>query len=144
MKRDMDLARKILLSVEGNTDAIGLDGIRDFRVEGHSKDEVAYHVMLLKEAGLIEAISATNMDPGSFNWYPKRLTWQGHEFLESSREESLWQKAKKIALEKTGGLSLDVLKAVLVKTATDAALGPSEGSDGPEKETAGPEDGFFQ
>lgn len=54
---------------------------------------------------------------------PKRLTYAGHEFIEASRRDTLWQKAKTIALEKTGGLSVDVLKAILIKLATDAALG---------------------
>jgi hypothetical protein len=120
MKRDMDLARRILLDVETNPKATG-HGYHEVTIEGHDKTEVSYHIQLLEDAGLIEAKSVSNMD--ELDGRVKRLTHAGHDFLDASWKDSLWQKAKSIALEKTGGLSLDVLKALLVKLATDAVLG---------------------
>jgi hypothetical protein len=48
------------------------------------------------------------------------VTWAGHEFLEASRDEGLWLKAKKAA-GAGGGMVLDVLKSVLIGLATEAA-----------------------
>ena len=48
------------------------------------------------------------------------LTWEGHEFLEASRNEGLWAKAKQAA-GSTGGMVLGVLKSVLIDLATQAA-----------------------
>jgi hypothetical protein len=56
-------------------------------------------------------------------WKPSRLTWEGHEFLDAARKDSLWQKAKALVLEKTGGASLELIKDVLMKLAREALLG---------------------
>jgi len=54
---------------------------------------------------------------------PIRLTWRGHEFLDTSRSDSLWDKAKSTVLNKTGGLAFDVLFSGLKELATRLALG---------------------
>lgn len=122
MKRDMDLCRKILLDVEADPRATG-PAWMNLTIEGREPAEVAYHVMLLCEHGLLEAKNLSNLD--GMDWRPIRLTYQGHEFVDAARKDSLWRKATNLVQEKTGGLSLDVLKAVLVKLATEAAVGGS-------------------
>ena len=110
MKRDMDLARSILFAVEENEeDPLGWI---ELDIPDHSAEEVAYHVMILAEAGLIEAQDLSSMD--GFDCKPKRLTWYGHEFLDAARSDTLWERAKKETLKQTGGLSLDLLKAALL------------------------------
>jgi len=52
MKRDMDLARQILFEIESSPH--GADVIFQPEIEGHSLDEVSYHIMLLIQAGYIE------------------------------------------------------------------------------------------
>ena len=120
MKLDMDLGREILRKLEDDDKAIG-HGWVELTFDDRSGDEVSYHVRLLHEAGLIEARNLSVMGPTGFCWKAERLTWAGHQFLEASREEGLWQKAKQIAKEKAGGLSFDVLKTVLIQLAIDAA-----------------------
>ena len=110
MKRDMDLARDILFAVEKSDD--DPLGWIELKLPGRSSKEVAYHVMILAEAGLIEAQDLSSMD--GFDYKPKRLTWHGHEFLDAARSDILWERAKKETLKQTGGLSLDLLKAVLL------------------------------
>ncbi len=116
MKRDMDLARRILFALE----EAPLDEEVDLDLDGVSQVEISHHVMLLNEAGLIEAQDHTGF-VGS-NWQPKRLTWAGHEFLDASRDQGRWEKATKLVRDKVGGLTFDALKAVLIKLATEAAL----------------------
>jgi len=72
---------------------------------------VSYHVRLMDEAGLIEAQDLTTS--GNFEWQPKRLTWNGYEFLEATRESSRWDRAKKLAAEKAGNLSFAALQEAL-------------------------------
>jgi hypothetical protein len=55
-----------------------------------------------------------------FDYKPKRLTWQGHDFLDAARSDTLWENAKKLTLEQTGGLSLDLLKAALLSLGKQA------------------------
>jgi hypothetical protein len=51
MKRDMDLVRDILLYVE----RCSYDALCVPVIDGRSDEDVAYHVALLKEAGLLQA-----------------------------------------------------------------------------------------
>ncbi len=110
MRRDMDLARTILLALEECEKHWGL---QEFQVEGATPEEVSYHVKLLSQANLIDAldVSASN----NFRWFPVSLTWQGHEFLDASRDDTRWNKAKKLMLEKSGGMVFEVLKDLLVQ-----------------------------
>lgn len=104
MRLDKDLVREILLAIEASDDLpigwINLD------LTGHSSDVVSYHVMLLAEAGLIEAKNLTTM--GSFEWQPARLTCRGHEFLETVRDGEVWRRTKAGA-EKAGGAGIAFL-----------------------------------
>ena len=118
MKRDMDLVRKILIELEKLPYS---SGFVDLPIEGYSPDEVSYHVMLLSETGLIEAIDLSTLSGP--HWAPIRLTWSGHEFVEASRDENRWEKAKNIMKEKGSGFAFGVLQNLLVQLMTKAVLG---------------------
>jgi len=117
MKRDMDLIREILLFAEANC-----DGKDDFVIEvAHlsgkfpniTPEKLNEHVTLTIERELIEA-------NGTFGDYGiSRLTWEGHEFLDNSREPAIWNATKKAA----GHLSFGVFCSVLTQLATNHGLG---------------------
>ena len=114
MKRDMDLIRSILIG----TEQLPHGEIVELEIDGFTPDEISYHVMLLHEAGYLIGHAA-------HVWHVERLTWEGHEFLEASRDDTRWNKAKEIVKEKGGGLAVDVLKQVLLQlmnTSVMAAL----------------------
>ena len=92
MKLDKDLVREILLQVEASPDP---QGWIDVAVEGHSREDFAYHVQILDEAGFIEAYELTTMD--GYDWRPKRLTYEGHEFLDTVRDGAAWRYTKETA-----------------------------------------------
>ncbi len=58
----------------------------DLDLAGYSEDALAYHVLLLHEAGFITASSHGISDDGRIRPRPIRMTWQGHEYLEGNRE----------------------------------------------------------
>ena len=113
MKRDIDLVRTILLSIEDGKDANG-HGLVRLNIPGRSQEEVSYHVGLLYEAGLVDAVNLSALD--GYEWQPKGLTWRGREFLDSARDESSWEQAKK-ELRKIGNFSFEVLKVALATVA---------------------------
>ncbi|MCB9978295.1 MAG: DUF2513 domain-containing protein [Rhodospirillales bacterium] len=115
MKRDMDLARKILFLIEASE--VGPRAGIDVDVPGYDKKAVFYHIMLLSEAGLIEAeyFSVLGMGEAGYEWRANRLTWEGHEFLDAARSDTLWQKAKEKTGKLAGGVTFDILKEVLVQ-----------------------------
>ena len=114
MKRDMDLVRCILVEMEKRP--YSLPRTVKLSVEGYSDEEITYHTTLLIEAGFIAGSALHG------KWYPDRLTWMGHEFLDASRDENRWKKAKKIMMDKAGGVSFEVVKQLLIQLMKDAVL----------------------
>ena len=119
MKRDVDLIRTLLIHLEEKpNDEI----IMELEIDGHDKSDVMYHFILMDQAGLLRCereVSSSTSDR-VIRVYPFSLTWQGHEFLEASRNETTWNKAKAVIKSKSGALSVDVLKALLVSMAKES------------------------
>ena len=109
----MELLRDILIAIEESSH----DPMTwmDLKVAGRSTVELAYHVQLLNEAGLIEAIDLSTSD-GS-HWEPKRLTWLGHEFLGDAKNNTVWGKTKARLGDQLGSASFEVVRSVLIEQA---------------------------
>jgi hypothetical protein len=110
MRRNMDLARKILFALEECPFTCGWHIIQ---IDGYSSEDISNHVLLLKEAGFIDARELTNLSSPHPEWYPERITWDGHEFLDSSRDETRWEKAKSLIRDKGTPMTLEALKLVM-------------------------------
>ncbi len=106
MNRDMDLVRRILLEVEAEEWS---HGRQQFAVDGYDNQTVAYHLIIMDEAGLLIALD--NSDFSEIRAIPMRLTWAGHEFIESVRDDTMWRNVK-TQTEKAGGLVFEVMKTV--------------------------------
>ena len=117
MKRDMDLVRKILLALEEQESGFAE---HKFKVEGYSEDEVGYHVLLLMEAGLVHGVDMTHLGSKNPVAAPSRLTWQGYEFLDAARNDTLWNKAKGKVKEIGGSVAFSTLSTLLKKLAAEA------------------------
>ena len=104
MMLDKDLVREILLVVEASQqDPLGWTPLS---LGGREPLEVSYHVMLLHEAGLIVGQDLSTYD--GLEWLPKRLTYKGHEFLDTVRDGEVWELTKTGA-EKVGSASLGLM-----------------------------------
>lgn len=112
MQRDMDLIRQILLDIESAKTFIGF---LDITIEGYGDKEISYHIMLLDQAGYIVA-----NDTGSGGWRAVSLTWDGHEFLDTARDDTQWNKAKTMIKEKVGSTAFEIIKQVLYEMAKQA------------------------
>jgi hypothetical protein len=65
------------------------------------------------DAGLLEPIYAPPMPvPIGGRIWGYRITWLGHDFLDASREETRWNKAKEIGV-KIGGVTLEIMIQIL-------------------------------
>lgn len=117
MKRDMELVRKILLAIEKEGEAA--------EVDGYEEEIIQSHVGLLRQAGLVNAIDASSFDGEAY--IVRGLTWEGHDFIESARNETVWRKAMQIVVEKGGGLTLEVMKQLLKKVLSQHVLGSPGG-----------------
>lgn len=99
----MDLVRLLLMRSEGDQEAVA--ACEEFSVE-----ERAYHVQLLIDAGLVEGVVRRGPQGEFTGAVVARLTWTGHDFLQSIREDSLWKKAKEQVLKPGGSWTFDILK----------------------------------
>lgn len=114
MPRDWDLVRAILLALEQLPDFKGQ--LRPEDIQGYNAALVTYHIMLIEEAGLIEAIVSQTMGGEAFA-LGRRMTWAGHELLDAIRAPSMWNRIKRTALDKGLDLTLDVILAIAKKLA---------------------------
>lgn len=119
MKRDMDLVRTILLAVEEGRDGFQGKGCTP-EMPGQSLENIVEHLEIVIDAGLLVAEVQRSMGPYRPTIHIERLTWEGHEFLDAARQDSLWNQAKEKMLESTGGLSLSLLKELLVQQGKQA------------------------
>lgn len=115
MKRDMDLAREILRQVEEKSQGMGTVTLE---IPGHTDQEVSYHIMILHQAGLLEGVDFSST--GGLAWKAKRLTWEGHEFLDAIKNDTVWNKVKKTVTEKGGAIPFELLKVLAVQVAKAA------------------------
>jgi hypothetical protein len=53
------------------------------------------------------------------------LTWEGHDFIEAVRNETVWRKAFGIITEKGGGFTLEMIKELLKRLLAEQVLGPA-------------------
>ena len=89
MKRDMNLIRELLLHIENSNDG---RSCLVFPPKDYSAEETDYHLLLLRDAGFIEANVAESFDGTSIS--VKRMTWEGHDFLDAIRPTQVWDRVQ--------------------------------------------------
>ena len=118
MKRDMDLVRQLLLSFEDET-------IESREID----DRDVNHIEMLLEQGLVDGVSILRGIDGhvGYGFHTPRLTWTGHEFLETIRQKTVWEKIKKLIDEKGVGLTIDGIKFAAPLVVKSMLGAPSQG-----------------
>lgn len=104
MKLEKELVRKILLKVE-EFEGEFYEGV-PLEIDGATERQIGYHVMLLIEAGYLVGEDMSTLD--GVEWEAQRLTYAGHEFLDTIRDAEVWRRTKDAAV-KVGGVSLQVM-----------------------------------
>jgi hypothetical protein len=110
MKRELGLVRELLLRLEAlpmgmyGAETITPDDPR-IAVDGSTDEDLAYHLSLLQERGLIEVPDSQPMIGIVFT----RLTWEGHDFLDAVRDPEIWKKTKQGA-DAVGSFSFELVK----------------------------------
>jgi hypothetical protein len=105
MKRDMDLVRRILLFVQ--------EGSPNSSIDGYSDGAVKYHRALVIEAGLAEGtVMSNNITPTEVPAAValRKLTWEGHDFIEAIESDGNWVKVKAFLAEAGKQLTVETVK----------------------------------
>lgn len=105
VRRSPDLIRELMFALE---DADGAELLHVPALSAYSRHQVDHHFRLLIEAGLATAgyISADGR-----RWVAVRLTWSGHDYLDTIRDSQVW-KHTKTTMNKVGLWSLDTMGAI--------------------------------
>lgn len=101
----MELVRDILFLIE-DTNRSELKIPKEW-----DREVVAYHLKLLDQAGYVK--NNTKWADNKPMWLLASLTWDGHEFLDSIKDDSIWNKTKEGIKNKgfeLGTVPFDVLK----------------------------------
>lgn len=109
MKRNLDLLRDILLTVE-NHEPERLGALQNISPKDFSGSEAQnyYHINMLVDAGFIKPAGKPLL---AGTYVVHGMTMQGHDFLDAIREQSVWNHTKK-RIGEIGGWTLDIVLAV--------------------------------
>jgi hypothetical protein len=109
MRRDLGLIRELLLKLESlsGPHAWYMIHLTDpaVQIEGRTPDEIEYHLQMLVEHGFIEEPRSGPMEGIMF----KKLTWEGHDYLDAVRDPKVWGKTKE-ATERVGSWTFEIVK----------------------------------
>lgn len=94
MKRDMDLIRQQLLMIESSDSRY-----MTFNDCGYKSLEFYYNLDLLISAGMVEG-KMNYLNKGRAAPVVNGLSWEGHDFLDAIRQDSIWQKTKEYLIAK--------------------------------------------
>lgn len=114
MQRNWDTVRLILTKLEDKKVTPHYLTLEDFGdIDAQKKHEISYHVRLLMEIGLIEGkIQSLIGGGGPSDFAIIQLTWSGHEFLDSIRNDTVWNKTKEVFASKGLDMTFDSIKTV--------------------------------
>lgn len=117
MKRDMNLVRRLLVLIE-EQDSTN----EELHIpEDLDREVVVYHLQLMEQADLTKnrILYADNKPL----WIYSSLKWEGHEFLDAIRSETVWNKLKEVVKEKGGSIPFEIMKALAVDLAKKFIIG---------------------
>ena len=123
MKRDMDLVRKILFEIEGKPPF----ECSDIKIDGYDMQAIAYHCEMLYNEGYIKNYFGVTCDgfDGVLKFGVQDLTWEGHELLESIRQDTVWNRTKQTIKEKGLSMAIGTIKTIstaIITAATEGAV----------------------
>ena len=91
MERSWDTIRELMLRVDDcSVDSAVVTA--DFSADRGA--ELVHHVRILLEGKLIDADIINTLEPGDSRFQIFRLTWAGHELLDTIRNDTVWNQTK--------------------------------------------------
>ena len=128
MKRDMEVIRKVLLAIEEQYEDVA---IYDLKVEDLGMKTIAYHCNLLYNAGYVNDYKAQYVESELYSFGVSSLTWEGHEFLDKIRDDSIWNKTKEQIAKKGLPMVIDVVKDIATSVISEMTRVAIIGVTGP-------------
>lgn len=99
----MDFVRQILLEIEKRNPEASNPGVD---VDGRTPKEILHHLEIMDDIGLVAGVRSNPVGC-------VRMTWEGYEFLEQTRDPDRWEEVKQTAVTTTKSLSWLAIKTVI-------------------------------
>ena len=112
----MDLCRLILFKIEDEYKSTALSHLQ---IDGYDIEIIAYHCDLLFEAALIKSYKSTYASDKIYFFSVGALTWEGHDFLDKIRENTMWNRTKNRIKENALPMTLEVIKTIATSLIND-------------------------
>lgn len=108
MKRDMELVRQIMLNIE----ALPAGQPVQFRMAEVEDRVLLAHLEMMIAGGLVNGkITQPHGSRGAVIIISD-LTWEGHEWISTVRDQDVWERTRATLQEKSGAFSFELAKAV--------------------------------
>ena len=131
MKRDLDLVRQLLLQIEG----LPAGPPAQYRASEIEDPVLLAHFELVIASGLVNGkISRSQSSRGDVISI-SGLTWEGHEWIEMVRSQSIWNETKSMLLDSGGALTYELTKTAATRILRARMDGDAGGGDA-SRETA--------
>ncbi|SEA24840.1 DUF2513 domain-containing protein [Alkalimonas amylolytica] len=113
MKRDMELVRKLLIFFDDKENPTHIEAPP---IDGYDEQTIQYHLVLMYDAELLrcEPVKSSKSERVIYV-LPFELTWKGHDFLDSIRNDTIWKKVKDTLQDKGLGMAFSVVQGLAVK-----------------------------
>lgn len=119
----MELVRLILLKIEEEYRSTTLYNLK---IGDYDMETVAYHCKIMYEAGLVSDYGSQYADGKICNFGVGPLTWEGNDFLDKIRDNSLWKKVKDTINQKGLPLVIEIIKMISTAFVKAAAEGVAD------------------
>jgi hypothetical protein len=98
MKRDMDVAKKLLLRAEGAEESLAVSSAVE-----------TYHVRLMIDAGIVDGRISGDITRVPHHAWIHGLTWAGHDFLERFARRGIMAAGAREVSQTSGFLDFSIL-----------------------------------
>lgn len=117
MKLDQDCVRDLLLYFEESLELNSSIDILKINLKKYESETIIYTALKLTEAEYINAVPkyASN---GLYFFPVSSITWNGHKFLDTIRDNEVWSETKSIA-SKFSSVSLNMIENIATQVITN-------------------------
>ena len=123
MKRDLELIRELLLFFEEKSSPAYIELPP---IEGYDENTLKTHLVLMFEAGLLRCEpTRSSTSDRVISVLPFELTWDGHEFLDKVRNESVWNKIRSTIASQGGSIAFALVNQLATRYAMELLKLPS-------------------
>jgi hypothetical protein len=106
MKRDMDIIREVLCKISEAETKVSWKELTKGKPQ-IEVENILYNINLCNDARLLKGAKLSLISHTI--WENLELTWQGHDFVDSVRDQEIWDQTKK-GVGEVGSFTFDIIK----------------------------------